>query len=211
MCHRETGNLQLALNDFQNAADLDRRDPSIAANLGDILINNVGDPTQAMIYLDRAIELNAEDAEAYRNRGWAHTLLREFEEGVADLEKSIELDPSEYETYQRLANAQYRKEKWERLLDDQQWAVLEPVDERQTSDSSELEDSNRELLKAIRQLNKIQRRVLWLRYYVELDFQTIADILQCPRNTAFSHCRRGLENLRRILQSDGSDPANRLP
>ena len=117
VCFREMGDLNLAFNDFQSAADLDRNDASIAANFGDILVNNLQDPTQAMQYLDRAIELDAENAEAYRNRGWAHTLLREFEDGIADLNKAAELDPADYETYQRLASVHLAEEDYQLSID----------------------------------------------------------------------------------------------
>jgi len=117
VCFREQGNLELALNDFRTAAEYDRRDPSIAANLGDILVNNAQNPVEAMPYLDRAIELKPDDAESYRNRGWAHALLRDFEKGIVDLNKAIELDPSDYETYQRLANAHLAEEDYQLSID----------------------------------------------------------------------------------------------
>ncbi len=104
VCYRELGNLEFAMNAFRNAAELDRSDPEIAANIGDILVNNFQNPVEAMPYLDRAIEKNPKDAKAFRNRGWAHTLLREFEDGITDLTKAIELDSTDYETHQRLAS-----------------------------------------------------------------------------------------------------------
>jgi len=117
ICFREMGDLNLALNDFQNAAELDRGDADIAANLGDILVNNAQNPTEAMQYLDRAIEHDPENAEAYRNRGWAHTLLRQFEDGIVDLKKAIELDPEDYETYQRLASVHLVEEEHQKGID----------------------------------------------------------------------------------------------
>jgi len=136
ICYRELGDanlLGLALNDFQNAVELDRKDPEIAANLGDILVNNAQDPTQAMQYLDRAIEFNPENAEAYRNRGWAHTLLREFEEGIADLKKAIELDAEDYETYQRLANVHLAEEDYQKGID----AISKAIEYYKPKDNSE--------------------------------------------------------------------------
>ena len=41
--------------------------------------------------------------------------------------------------------------------------------------------------------------VLLLRYYGQLSFAEIAEIIGCPLNTALSHCRRGLETLRKLL------------
>ncbi len=116
VCFRELGDLNLAQNDFHSAAELDRRDPAIAANLGDILVK-FQRPTQAMQYLDRAIKLNPEDAESYRNRGAAHALLSEVEEGIADLTKAIELDAEDHETYQALANVYLREEDYQLAVD----------------------------------------------------------------------------------------------
>ena len=36
----------------------------------------------------------------------------------------------------------------------------------------------------------LQQRVLLLRYYGDLGFAEIAEIIGCPKNTALSHCRR---------------------
>jgi DNA-directed RNA polymerase specialized sigma24 family protein len=41
-----------------------------------------------------------------------------------------------------------------------------------------------------------------LRYYGQLTFEQIALTLGCPLNTALSHCRRGLERLRKQLVED---------
>ncbi len=123
VCFREMQDLNLALNDFQNAAELDRSNPEIAANLGDILVNNAQDPVQAMQYLDRAIELDPENAEAYRNRGWAHTLLQQFEDGIEDLSKAIELDPEDYETHQRLASVHLSEKEFQKGIDSLSLAI----------------------------------------------------------------------------------------
>ncbi len=117
ICYREQGLMDLALNDFRVAAESDRRDPFSAANLGDILVNTYQQPIEAMTYLDRAIELTPEDAESYRNRGWAYTLLRDFEKGIVDLNKAIELDPSDFETYQRLANVHLAERDYQLSID----------------------------------------------------------------------------------------------
>jgi len=136
--YRELGDpnlLGLALNDFRNAAELDSNNPEVEANLGEILVNNAQDLTQAMQYLDRAIEGNPEDAEAYRNRGWAHSLLREFEDGIADLKKAIELDPDDYETYQRLANVHLAQDEAQEGID----ALSKAIEFYEPKDSGEPE------------------------------------------------------------------------
>ena len=55
---------------------------------------------------------------------------------------------------------------------------------------------------ALAQVTPIQQRVLLLRYYGQLTFEQIAEALSCPLNTALSHCRRGLEMMRRQLAED---------
>ena len=60
ICYRELGQFDLALNDFNNAMELDRNNPEIAANLGDLLVTRTQDPTSGIRVLDKAIELDPE-------------------------------------------------------------------------------------------------------------------------------------------------------
>lgn len=98
---------------------------------------------------------------------------------------------------QRLAFAHFRKHKNEQLLDERQWQTVEPSQEDVALESIFAEESKLKLATALNKLSKVQQRVLWLRYYAGLDFQTISNILDCPRNTAFSHCHRAIENLKK--------------
>lgn len=105
MCLKELGQYNAAATDISEAIKLDRNNPEINAEWGDLLVNNIRDANRAMRFLDLAIELDPENARAYRNRGLAHMALREEEESVADVKKSIELDPEDYESYTALASA----------------------------------------------------------------------------------------------------------
>ena len=58
------------------------------------------------------------------------------------------------------------------------------------------------MAEALDQLSVPQRRVLLLRYYGDMSFEEIAATLECPLNTALSHCRRGLLALRRLLSGE---------
>lgn len=60
-------------------------------------------------------------------------------------------------------------------------------------------ETRRLAVQALEALSDPQRRTLLLRYFGELRFEEIAEILGCPLNTALSHARRGLERLRAIL------------
>ncbi len=57
-----------------------------------------------------------------------------------------------------------------------------------------------QLNQALEALCPAQRRVLLLRYYGQMSFAEIAQIMQTPLNTVLSHCHRGLEKLRKILK-----------
>jgi RNA polymerase sigma-70 factor, ECF subfamily len=52
---------------------------------------------------------------------------------------------------------------------------------------------------ALADLSPFQRRVLLLRYYGQMPFAEIAESMELPVNTVLSHCRRGLEQLRKRL------------
>lgn len=103
ICFKEQQQYDAALVNLQNAAERDRRDPEIAANLGDLYLNIFGQAAQALPYLDRALEADPENAEVARNRGWAHAQLQEYKAAIEDLNKAAELDPSDHVTYERLA------------------------------------------------------------------------------------------------------------
>lgn len=62
-----------------------------------------------------------------------------------------------------------------------------------------LDETRRQLAAVLDMLSEPQRRTLLLRYYGEMDFAEIADVLGCPLNTVLSHNRRGLLALRRLL------------
>ncbi len=100
----------------------------------------------------------------------------------------------------RLVCDRYRKAGREQTLDEETWRRIEPV-----SRSGEpwgglaRAEAAAQLGAALESLSPAQRRVLLLRYYGQLSFGEIAEIVGCPLNTALSHCRRGLIAMRRLL------------
>lgn len=88
----------------------------------------------------------------------------------------------------------------ERTLDDDCWRAIEPEAGDATPPEVLLErEMHEELDQALERLSPLQRRVLLLRYYGEMEFAQIAQVVECPLNTVLSHCRRGLLALRKIL------------
>lgn len=90
-------------------------------------------------------------------------------------------------------------------LNEDGWRKYEPHDSAvEPSQVALLAERSEELTAALDQLSPIQRRVLLLRYYGQLSFAEVATMVDCPLNTALSHCRRGLEALRKLLVEDES-------
>ena len=119
-CFLELMQIDLASNDFNNAMELAPSDPKVLSNVGHILANYSRDlaaMTTAIRRLDEAIAGNANDARAYRDRGWAHTQLREFDKAEADITKATEIEPGDYENFSTLANLYQFQEKLEPAID----------------------------------------------------------------------------------------------
>ena len=85
-------------------------------------------------------------------------------------------------------------------LSDDGWKKCQPLDAAQEPPQRALmAEATEQLTAALDQLSPMQQRVLLLRYYGQLSFAEIAEMIGCPLNTTLSHCRRGLETLRRLL------------
>ncbi len=103
----------------------------------------------------------------------------------------------------RLACDHARRSKREVTLDDAGWEEVEPESRGALPESPLVKsEERRELAEALDQLTVPQRRVLLLRYYGDMSFEEIAATLECPLNTALSHCRRGLLALRRLMTGE---------
>ena len=84
--------------------------------------------------------------------------------------------------------------------DHTQWSQLETSKaENNPSSEASRRELREQLVAALAVLTEEQRRVLLLRYYGDMQFSEIAEVVGCPLNTALSHCRRGLQALREIL------------
>jgi RNA polymerase sigma-70 factor, ECF subfamily len=94
----------------------------------------------------------------------------------------------------------YRRAKRQVNLDETAWRLHEPASQAaEPSRAAALAEDIQRLTEVITRLSPLQQRVLLLRYYGQLSFAEIAEIVGCPLNTTLSHCRRGLETLRKLL------------
>jgi RNA polymerase sigma-70 factor, ECF subfamily len=105
----------------------------------------------------------------------------------------------------RVACDRFRRTRPEFQLGDEIWEIGEPATAGSdpSAKATSLE-ATRRLDAALDRLAPIQRRALLLRYFGQLTFHEIAETLDCPLNTALSHCHRGLQSLRK--QFEGEEP-----
>jgi RNA polymerase sigma-70 factor, ECF subfamily len=95
----------------------------------------------------------------------------------------------------------YLRQRREQMLPELQWKVVEPHTEQEHPAQQLIQvEMQAELQQALNALSEIQRRVLLLRYYGDMDFNTIANQLELPLNTVLSHCHRGLQQLRKTFR-----------
>lgn len=72
-------------------------------------------------------------------------------------------------------------------------STLRPDDMLLTKESRDL------LLKCIEELPATQKEVVYLRYYSNLDYSQICDIMKCPFNTALSYMHKAKKKLKILL------------
>lgn len=60
---------------------------------------------EAIIYYDKALEINPSHKEAHNNKGIALEDLEKYEEAIAEFDKAIELEPRDENTYNNKGNA----------------------------------------------------------------------------------------------------------
>jgi RNA polymerase sigma-70 factor, ECF subfamily len=102
----------------------------------------------------------------------------------------------------RLACDRARRGGREVTLDEDAWRRLEPTGGDSPADLLLHVETRRQLAAALERLSPDQQRVLLLRYYGDLPFKEIADLMEAPLSTVLSHCRRGLAALRKLLVED---------
>jgi RNA polymerase sigma-70 factor (ECF subfamily) len=103
----------------------------------------------------------------------------------------------------RVACDRFRRTKSEPTLGDEIWSIEEPAKNAMNPAVIVASaETTRRLDAALKQLAPIQRRALLLRYFGQLTFVEIAEAIDCPLNTALSHCHRGLQALRKHFERD---------
>ncbi|MCA9237914.1 MAG: tetratricopeptide repeat protein [Planctomycetales bacterium] len=114
---KANGQVDLAINDFRNALNLDRNDAKILANLGHVTVNYMQDPVGGIRLLDESLARDDQNARAYRDRGLAYAMLQDFDNAEADLSKSAEVEPDNHENFMTLAQVYRLQEEYRQMID----------------------------------------------------------------------------------------------
>lgn len=124
----EAGNMDAALQRYQEAVDRNPNDAESHSNLGQVLVR-LSRPAEALPHFDRAIELIPDRWAYVFNRARALGLLGRWEESVAAYRRAQALFPEDYVTAFNLALALRKLGKHEAALPQFQKAIeLEPND-----------------------------------------------------------------------------------
>ena len=79
-------------------------------------------------------------------------------------------------------------------------SVSEPIDSELSAEQKlVLSENIQKMRSAMESLTEIQQTTLMLRYYGQLSFGEISEIVEMPLGTVLSHCHRALDKLRGIL------------
>lgn len=91
--HFILGNLELALNDAENAIRLAPEFMHAHRTLG-VIYNRLGNYNASLRALNKALELKPDNTAAYSTRMWSHFELGHLKEARLDADRLMELDPS---------------------------------------------------------------------------------------------------------------------
>jgi RNA polymerase sigma-70 factor (ECF subfamily) len=106
--------------------------------------------------------------------------------------------------YRVVCNAK-RRRSMEVNVDDETWTAVEPVDAKaDPARNVHQTELNATLSAVLDQLSEAEKKVLTLRYFGEMKFNEIADLIEMPLNTVLSHARRGLTRMRDIMQKSNT-------
>lgn len=106
--------------------------------------------------------------------------------------------------YRVVCNAK-RRRSMEVNVDDETWTAVEPVDAKaDPARNVHQTELNATLSAVLDQLSEAEKKVLTLRYFGEMKFNEIAELIEMPLNTVLSHARRGLARMRDIMQKSNT-------
>jgi len=94
----QLGKYEQARTSFLKALEIERENPLALYNYGYVLVV-LGYPKESLPYFEKVIRVRPLFAYVYAGRAWARMNLGEWEEGLADVEKSLEADDQHAEAW----------------------------------------------------------------------------------------------------------------
>ncbi len=107
---------------FEHAFQVTGHNSTVYNNRGNAYAS-LGNYTQAIEDLQKAIELNPRYVEAYNNRGYVYMKLGDYRQAIEDLQKAIELNPKYAEAYNNRGNAYAQLGNYGQAIEDLQKAI----------------------------------------------------------------------------------------
>ena len=86
-------------------------------SLGTVQLDN-GENEQAILFYNKALEINPSYAEAYLNRGIAYRRQGLIELAISDYTKSLELNPKDVRAYVNRGNAHLERSRYDNAISD---------------------------------------------------------------------------------------------
>lgn len=103
--------------------------------------------------------------------------------------------------YRVVCNANRRKS-MEVNVDDETWTAVEPVDAgADPARNVHQTELGAQLNAVLDLLSESEKQILTLRYFGEMKFNEIAELIELPLNTVLSHAHRGLAKMRELMQN----------
>ena len=112
----EEDDAEKALKDFEEAVRLEPK--QVAAYCGRAWQLAKRDPASATKACEDAIKNAPEHYFVYRTRGVLHCIQGQYDQGIGDLTKAMELDPGYVRDYHNRANAWHFKKEYRKAIDD---------------------------------------------------------------------------------------------
>ncbi|HUB66731.1 MAG TPA: tetratricopeptide repeat protein [Candidatus Methylacidiphilales bacterium] len=100
----QKGRVDEAMEQFQNALDIDPNDADVYDNMGEGL-SQKGEIDEAIAQYQKALAINPNNAEAHNNLGNALARQGQWDEAIQQFQMSLEIEPYFAETHYNLGNA----------------------------------------------------------------------------------------------------------
>jgi len=125
----EMGNLEMELQCYKRAVEVEENNPKYAFHLGEILMRKYGDFKQANPYLQKAHQLNSENYRYALNYAHSLKMLGRFDEALEVYENMIMINPKDPDRYVLKGQCLLKMKKYEDAIQSYSQAqAIRPLD-----------------------------------------------------------------------------------